>query len=414
MRMIRVSLYIAGAGLALQCVAGAAPATPLTAPMPILIGTTLKQAVDSAWQRAPTARTLEARQDEAAAARGLAGSWLAANPILGLAQRNDTGASGRDQRESDLSVSTSIWLPHQKRAREALAERSTEEVAAHIGATRLEIAGLVRARLWEAAAARVMLDERQGHAQHLEQLAEEVQRRVTAGDLARSDALLAEQEVLAARVQVLHARTAAADALARYQVLTGLPELPALEPEQLHDTDAPANPRLQAAQASEGRARASLRLAEASRAAPPTVALSVRREDERALREPVRSIGVALQIPFGSAGRNRSIEAQAHTVIATAAAEAAQVQASATADIEVARERLSNARLALATANARAVALHEHTALFAKAFQHGERGLADLLRSHALTHEADVAVAQQRVALGLAHASLNQALGILP
>lgn len=412
MRTARVSLYLAGAGLALQCVAGAAPATPPT--MPIPVGTTLQQAVDSAWRRAPVARTLEARQDEAAAARGLAGSWLAANPTLGLSQRNDTGASGRDQRESDLSVSTSIWLPHQKRARETLAERSADEVAAHLGATRLEIAGLVRSRLWEAAAARVMLDERQGHVQHLEQLAGEVQRRVKAGDLARSDGLLAEQEVLAARVQVLHARTAAADALARYRVLTGLPELPALEPEPLHETDAPANPRLHAAQASEQRARASLRLAEASRAAPPTVALSVRREDERTLREPARSIGIALQIPLGSAGRNRSIEAQASTVIATAAAEAAQVRASAAADIEVARERLANARLALATADARAVALHEHTALFAKAFQHGERGLAELLRSHALTHEADVAVAQQRVALGLAHASLNQALGILP
>ena len=412
MRTARVSLYLAGAGLALQCVAGAAPATPPT--MPIPVGTTLQQAVDSAWRRAPVARTLEARQDEAAAARGLAGSWLAANPTLGLSQRNDTGASGRDQRESDLSVSTSIWLPHQKRARETLAERSADEVAAHLGATRLEIAGLVRSRLWEAAAARVMLDERQGHVQHLEQLAGEVQRRVKAGDLARSDGLLAEQEVLAARVQVLHARTAAADALARYRVLTGLPELPALEPEPLHETDAPANSRLHAAQASEQRARASLRLAEASRAAPPTVALSVRREDERTLREPARSIGIALQIPLGSAGRNRSIEAQASTVIATAAAEAAQAQASAVADVEVARERLANARLALATADARAVALHEHTALFAKAFQHGERGLAELLRSHALTHEADVAVAQQRVALGLAHASLNQALGILP
>lgn len=413
MRISRVSLYLAGAGLALQCVAGAAP--PIMPPMkPLPVGTTLQQAVDSAWRRAPVARTLEARQDEAAAARGLAGSWLATSPTLGLSQRNDTGASGRDQRESDLSVSTSIWLPHQKQARETLAERSTEEIAAHLGATRLEIAGLVRSRLWEAAAARVTLDERQGHVQHLEQLAEEVQRRVTAGDLARSDGLLAEQEVLAARVQVLHARTAAADALARYRVLTGLPELPALEPEPLHDTDAPANPRLQAAQASEQRARASLRLAEASRAAPPTLALSVRREDEHALREPARSIGIALQIPLGSAGRNRSIEAQASTVIATAAAEAAQAQASAVADVEVARERLANARLALATAEARAVALHEHTALFAKAFQHGERGLAELLRSHALTHEADVAVAQQRVALGLAHASLNQALGILP
>lgn len=166
--------------------------------------------------------------------------------------------------------------------------------------------------------------------------------------------------------------------------------------------------------ASEQRARAALRLAEASRTAPPSIALSVRREEERTFREPVRSVGVALQIPFGSAARNRSVEAQARTVIATAAAEAAEAQATSGAEVEVARARLANARGALDDAIARAKALHEHTALFEKAFRQGERGLADLLRSRALTHEADVAVAQQKVAIGHAHAQLNQALGILP
>jgi len=408
MRIRRLFVYVIGAGLAIECAAFAAPLTPIP------IGTTLKQAVDHAWRRAPSARTLEARQEEATAARVLAGSWLASNPTLGLSQRADQGSSERDQRESEISVSSAIWLPRQKQARQRLAERSTEEVAAHIGATRLAIAGLVRSRAWEAAAARVTLDEKQDHLQHLEGLADEVQRRVKAGDLARSDGLLAQQEVLAARIAVLDARSSATEALARYQVLTGLPDLPALEPEPLHERAVLANPRLSAALASEQRARASLRLAEASRAAPPTLALSVRREDERTLREPARSIGIALQIPLGSAGRNRSLEAQAQTVIATAAAEAAEVQASAGAELEIARERLSNARTALDMASARATALHEHTALFEKAFQQGERGLAELLRSQALTHEADVAVAQQKVALGLAHAQLNQALGILP
>jgi len=402
MRTCRLSFYVAGAALALPCWAlGAAPAT-------------LQQAVESAWLRAPAARTLEARQDEVAAARANAASWLAANPAIGLSQRTDQSGSERAQRESEISLSTSIWLPGQKSARETLAVRSTAEVAAQLGATRLAVAGLVRSRMWEAAAARVTLEEKQDHLHHLEGLAEEVQRRVKAGDLARSDGLLAAQEVLAARIAAGSARTSAAEALARYRVVTGLPELPALEPEPLRESDAPANLRLAAAQASEQRARAALRLAQASRSAPPTIALSVRREDERTLREPANSIGVALQIPFGSAARNRGVEAQAQTAIATAAAEAAEAQAMAGADVDVARERLANARTALDDALARANALVEHTALFEKAFRQGERGLADLLRSRALTHEARVALAQQKVALGHAHAQLNQALGIIP
>lgn len=402
MRTRRLSLYLVGTALALPCWALAAP--PVT----------LKHAVDSAWQRVPDARTIEARQLEAAASRAGAASWLATPPTLGLSQRRDESGSERAQRESEMSVSSSFWLPRQKSARETLAARTTIEARAHLLATRLAVAGLVRDLMWEAASAQVTLDEKQDHLHHLEGLADEVGRRVKAGDLARSDGLLADQEVLAARIEVGKARTAAAEALARFQVLTGLPELPALELEPLREAEAPANTRLAAAQASEQRARADLRLLEANRSAPPTIALSVRREDERGLREPTRSLGVALQIPVGSAARNRSVEAQAQTAIATAAAEAAEVQAASAAELAIARARLANAGTALNDAIARAKALHEHTALFENAFRQGERGLAELLRSRALTHEADVAVAQQQVAVGHAHAQLNQALGILP
>lgn len=407
MRTRRLSFYYAGAVLALSCQAAAAP------PAPAQAGPTLKHAFEAAWSRAPAARTLEGRQDETAAARDQARSWIAANPTLGLSHRADTGTLDRDGRESEVSLASSIWLPGQKAARETLAVRSTEEVDAQLGATRLAVAGLVRNRLWEAAAARVRLEEKQDHLHHLEGFADEVARRVKAGDLARSDGLLAQQEVLAARIDVDAARTAAFEALARYRVVTGLAELPPLEPEPLA-ASAPADPRLAAAQASEQRARAALRLAEANRASPPTLALSMRQEDERLLREPIRSIGLALQVPFGSVARNRGAEAQARTAIATAAAEAAELQATAAADIEVAHQRLANARNGLDTARARAAALHEHTALLEKAFGLGERGLAEVLRSRALTHEADVALAQQQVALGLAHALFNQASGILP
>lgn len=405
---LSLSLSLFQAALVLSCQAVAAP------PAPAAAGGTLRQAVENAWQRAPAARTLDARQAEAAAARDIARSWIAANPTLALSQRADQGSSERGLRESEISVASSFFLPGQKNARAALAARTTDEVAAQLQATRLAIAGVVRNRIWEAAAAQVRLEEKQVHLAHLEALLDEVRRRVKAGDLARSDGLLAEQEVLAARIELADARTAAVESLARYRIVTGLAELPGREPEPLPAGTASANARLAAAQASEQRAHAELRLATASRAAPPTIVLSVRREDERLPREPVHSVGLALQIPIGSAARNRTVEAQAHTAIATAAAEAAELRATAQADLEIAQERLANARSALEAATARAHALHEHTALFDKAFRAGEKGLAELLRSRALTHEADIGVAQSRVALGLAHAQLNQALGILP
>ena len=407
MRATRLSrTIIVGAAIALPCLAFAAPETPP--------GVSLKNAVENAFARSPAVRTMEARQEEASAARSSARSWIASNPTLGLSHRADQGNSLRDQRETEASISSSIWLPGQKSARETLAARSSDEASAHLLLSRLAVAGEVRTRLWEAAAARATLQEKQDHLHHMEDLAEEVQRRVAAGDLARSDGLLAQQEVLAAKVEVSMARTRASEAMARYRVLTGMSELPPLDPEPLQAGTERGNVRLAAARATEQRAHAALRLAEASRSGPPTVAISARREEEALLREPIRSIGVALQIPFGTKSRNRPAEALAHTTIATAAAEAAEASASAEADIQTAREHIDNATMALAAARARAEALHEHTALLDKAFRLGERGLAELLRSRALSHEADIAVGQQQVALGLAHAQLNQALGILP
>ena len=401
MRPCRLSLTI-------LCAALAVPFAPSAA------ATTLKQAFESAWLRAPAARTLEARQDETAAARESAGSWLASHPTLGVSHRADQGGSVRDERELEVSLSSSFWRPGQKSARQALAASSSAEVAAHLGATRLAVAGLVRTRVWEAAAAEVNLEEKQDHLKHLEGLADEVARRVKAGDLARSDGLLAMQEVLAVRIAVLNAHTGASEALVRYRAVTGLSSLPALEPEALAGSGARTNLRLLAAGATEQRARAALRVAVNNRTPAPGIALSMRRNDESSLREPVNSVGVALQIPIGSAFLNRSAESAALTLIATAAAETAALQAEADADLEIAQQKLANARATLDTAVGRAAALHEHTELFEKAFRAGERGLGDLLRSRALTHEADVAVAQQKVALGLAHAQHNQALGILP
>jgi len=55
-----------------------------------------------------------------------------------------------------------------------------------------------------------------------------------------------------------------------------------------------------------------------------------------------------------------------------------------------------------------------HTRLIEQAFRLGERGLTDLLRSKILEHDAESAQRQERVAVGLAHARINQALGVMP
>ncbi|WP_051109926.1 TolC family protein [Massilia niastensis] len=404
---LRSALLGACLALSLPMIAGAAQPSPQHG------APSLRAAVESAWQRSPLVQTQHARQDESSAARENAASWIAAAPTLGLSQRSDRWTDQRGERDTEMSLAASVWLPRQKTARELLASRSIEETEAQLAHARLAIAGEVRARMWEAATASEVLSEKRDHVHHLEALTEEVLRRVKAGDLARSDGLLASQELLAAKNDVFIAQDALDEALARFRVLTGYDDLPPLDPEPVGEPQ-PRNVRIEAARASLQRAQANLAVATASRHPPPTVALSVRRERDSNFTEPNRSIGVAVQIPLGSQARNRPVETLAATQLAGAAAEAAQAEASVTAEADVARRQLTTAQAALAAATQRAAAMREHTQLLETAFKEGERGLAELLRSQALAHEADISVRQRRAQLGQAHSRLNQALGILP
>lgn len=407
MRILRLSALIAGAALSFPSLATAEPAEPVA-------GLTLHAIVERAWQRSVQVNTMEARQDEAAAGRMVAKSWLAAAPTLGLSERSDRWTDSRAQRETDISIAAPILLPGQQSARRQLAARSADEIQAQLHRARLEVAGAVRVRLWEAAAARALLAEKEGHLHHLDALRDEVRRRVAAGDLARSDGLLADQEVLAAQGEVALARSRAREALTRFSLLTGTAELPLLEPEPLLPPQPAQHVRLRAAEASEQRARAAARLASASVQGPPTVSLSMRRERDSALANADRSIGIAVQVPLGGKVRNLPAETLAATQLATAAAELTEARMAIDMDVRLAREQLAYAAEAREAAQDRLAIMREHTALFEKAFRFGERGLAELLRSRTLTHEAEVSVRQQDVALGLARAQLNQALGILP
>ncbi len=403
MHVLRLRALLCGAILVL-------PVSVFCAPLP----TTLHDLVEQAWARSPIARGVTARQGEVDAARDAASHWIAGQPVLGLSQRNGRRSEHDALRESEVSMSAPVWTPGQRLARRTLARHAALELEAQQRKTRLEIAGEVRMRLWDAIAAQAQLEEKEGHLHHIEELADEVRRRVAAGDLARVDAVLAQQEVQAARMAIEQARAEAGASLSRLRILTGPTGALPLEPEPLASVAVAPDLRLVAARTAEQRAQAALRLAQASRSAPPTVSLSMRQERASAATGPERSVGLALQVPLGSAGRNRVLEAEAETVLAVAIAEAQQADAVAQAELEQLRLQLTHTEAALTAAGARVASMREHLQLIDKAFRLGERGLADLLRSRTLAHEAQVAQRQQEVALGRAQAQFNQASGVLP
>ncbi len=373
----------------------------------------LSDAVQAAWRLSPQARTLEAKRDEMQAGLESARTWVAGSPVLGLSQRSDRWTDRKGAKESEVSISAPLWLPGHKAAREAVAQSNNEDLEAQIAVARLALAGEVRERLWTVAAARESLAEASDHQGHLEALTDEVMRRVKAGDLARSDGMLARQEVLAAQSAVANARAKEQEALMRYRVLTGQADIPSTPLEPLAAAVSSPHPRALAAIAGLQRSKAALKAADAIRSDPPTVGLLMRK-DQGGSGDSSRTIGVVIQIPIGTSARNRPLEAAARTQSETAAAELSQADLLLQAESDLARQLLLAAQESWQRTSERVALAREHATLIEKAFRAGERGLADLLRAQALAHEADAAERQQKVAVGLAHARVNQALGIIP
>lgn len=373
----------------------------------------LHAAVEAAWQRSPQAKTLLARRDETTAGREAAQSWIAGSPSVGLSQRSDRWTDRTGVRENEISLSAPVWLPGQKSARQNQAEANSIELEAQIANARLALAGDVRDRLWAVASAKEALTEAIQHQHHMEATADEVIRRVKVGDLARTDELLAQQEVLAAKAAVFDAEVKTQEALSRYTVLTGLTGFETPEIEAITTSKAETHPRILAARAGIQSAQASLDVVNKTRSEPPTFGVSMRRERDGS-NATASSVALAVQIPIGTNARNRPLETAARTQIATASAEAVQAEAILAAEINVARKQVEASEQALETASSRLAMARENLRLIDKAFRLGERGLVDQLRAQTLLHEAATAERQQRVAVGLAHARMNQALGIIP
>ncbi|RQO34015.1 GNAT family acetyltransferase [Herminiimonas sp. KBW02] len=374
----------------------------------------LKTAIEGAWQRLPQARALEAKRDEASAGQEASRSWIAGSPSIGLMQRSDRWHEQTGVRESEVSMAAPIWLPEQRAVRQTLADSSANALEGQIADSRLTVAGEVRELLWSVASARQALEEAKGHQRYLEALAKDVGKRVKAGDLARTDELLAQQEALAAEGRVVAFFNREQAELARFKNLTGLLDIPSLVVERTPASVPELHPRMQAARTSLERAQAAMKVVSTVRSDPPTVGLLMRHDQGRAMQESSRTIGIALQIPIGTRSRNRPLETAAITELETATAEVARTESVLGSDIALARQQLQASEQSLTAAIRRNELAKEHTRHIEKAFRLGERSLFELLRSRTSLHEAEMAERQQHVVVGLSHARLNQALGIIP
>jgi len=374
---------------------------------------TLTGLLDDAWARQPHGEVLEARRAEIDARRRAADHPFAGPPVLGLAHRNDRLNDDRGKWEHEVEIAAPLWLPGQRDARRRLADAEDEEGSAAALAARLELAGELRAVVWQAIAARDEARAEGERAALARRLAEDVARRVRAGDLARADLLAAQAETAGAEAALADAIARRDQALERLRALTGRDVLPDPAVEEIR-TAPGEHPKLVAALQALRRAESRLKLVEASRRDNPEVGVQWRR-DRDVYGEPSReSVRLALRIPLATEDRNRPLVTAAATELASAAGVHRRLGLVLASDERAARAALDGVERRIEHAHERSAAAAERLRLLRRAFDLGELSLAELLRAQAAARESELDLVRLRAARGEAIARLNQARGVLP
>jgi outer membrane protein TolC len=373
----------------------------------------LSAAVEAAWSRSVQAKGAEGLVELAVARQAAASSLWAGAPSIELSQRGDKLLDDAGRRESEIGFTWPLLLPGQGSARQTAADAERQLADATALAAKLRVAGEVREAVWAVAARDSEWSVAARHANVMEALAGDVERRVKAGDLAHADALAARAEFLAASAAADEARQRLDVARMQWKLLTGLDTM-ADAAEPARDTTEALHPEVALAATAFADARSRLERVRGESSDPPELTLRYRYETPGVGLPAEKSIGLGIRIPFGTSDRNLPREKAAAAQLEVARAEERLRRERVEGERETAAAAVRAAERQLESERGRARLLRERSGLIDKSFRAGESALPELLRAQSAAAQAEAALAGQQAALGLARARLNQMNGRLP
>ncbi|HHJ37905.1 MAG: hypothetical protein AXA67_07895 [Methylothermaceae bacteria B42] len=367
----------------------------------------------------PRSHLVSALEEESSAWRKRAGGLLAGPVMLGATYSGDQVGDDTGQWSIDTDLTFMIWKWGQRAAAKQVAGQAVRYAQAYRRALKLQVAGLVREALWDLQMKKVDYETARNVLAVNQQLTDVVRKRVEAGDLPRTDLLLAQTHLLQRRSEAVAAEAEWMHARRRYLNLTRMDRAPASFAETLTDRKAIGldHPLLAAitAKLEEEKARAEWTKFE-SDTGNQQVYFTVGSHHEHTERggQTINGMVANLTLPFGGGTYQAPNIASARTALAEAEAERGDLFRRLERDLHEARHALEIARVQKQQAEARHQLAAENLALGRKAFEAGEMNLIDLLKIQLLAQEAQRDLEAWRVKAKSAVAQYNQTVGELP
>lgn len=375
----------------------------------------LSDVLESAYARAPVQASLRSRDVMVLAKNRVANAVLPATPAVSVTHQNDAVGSGRGERDWQAELELPVWMAKQRENRLKVAQVNQSTVTVSRQSAKLQLAGDLREALWNIAYNENNLALANNKLQFSTKLKNDVEKRYIAGELAKTDAMLAELEVLKAQKEKLRAEAELMHARHRYYLLTGLRELPGTYAEnQSNLEDYYQSPIWLEVQSKLGLAETERDLAQIESHENMQVLVNMRSSKGPFDTTDNNSVGMKLRIPFGSETKAAPIKAAAEIGVGNALTERESLKLALDAALHEAEHNLSVSRVELTIAGKQYDIAKESLRLAQKAFQLGETDLVSLLRVQAQTFEAERAFTTRQVQVQWDVARYNQTVGVLP
>ncbi len=363
----------------------------------------------------PQQSLLAAHQQMVQARRTMANSWLPQAPSIGFSHQNDALLSNRDEREWQAQMQIPIWLPGQRQARSQVASLADDSLSQDRAGLQQLAADLLRNAVWDIAMRRNDVSLMENRHNTLRSIAEDVQKRFKAGEVASLDIMQSQQETLQAERQLVLANAELMHAQFRYQQLTGLSEMPARLEEPLSTRENyEDSPYWQAAQARVKLAEGQRDLTVIEQRQNPQLTLSTRTIQGGFDYAYNSSMGVAINIPLQSEVHRAPLLANAEQNIGDARSQLESLRRQLENNLHEAEHNLHVSRQELTLIQQQQAIASENAALARKAYRLGELDLSQLLRLQLLAFEAERSLSGQQLQVQWNIAKYNQAVGVLP
>jgi outer membrane protein, heavy metal efflux system len=387
---------------------------------PLSVTTNLRDALESAWQRHPFLRSEANRKAEIAGRKLQTQGFISAPPTLGLIHNTDLIGSNNGLRGLEAELSAPLWNRGLRSATQSQIERDEQRLALAGLAAKLKLSGELRelAAKYSLALADQTLAKRK--VAEASALADDVARRVRAGDVARVDNLMAQSAVAQANAQLEAAQVELVALQSQWQAITTLNTAPSPLPvstSSLQNTssfDVQNHPHLLEAQAAVNATQAKLNTTLADSRDPMEVGMSASREKSARGSPAETSMKFSVRIPFGGASRNDAKAAAARAELDEAQTALEAIQRQVQSEFDSAKTQLSAAQRQIALAEQRTKLAGEAQALYAKSFRLGDTDLVTRLRADNEKFDADLALSRAQLQLQRAQSQLQQAQGFLP